>query len=62
MITHSGYVILFNVRSGLVTMDMRPPTDDELSLTGPKSLPQTVITSDLDWNPSIIDYECDDEQ
>ena len=48
MITHSGYVIPFNVRSGLVTMDMRPPTNDELSLTEPKSLPQTVIISNLD--------------
>ena len=61
MITHSGYVIPFNVRSGLVTMDMRPPTDDELNLNGSKSLPQTIITSDLDWNPSAIDYEYDNE-
>ena len=42
-------------------MDMRPPTNDELSLTGPKSLPQTIIPSNLDWNPSIIDYEYDVE-
>ena len=61
IITHAGYVIPLNVRSGLVTMDMRPPTDAELSLTGSKSLPQTIITSDLDWDPSIIDYEYDDD-
>ena len=61
MIPHSGYVIPFNVRSGLITMDMAPPTDVELSLTGSKALPQTIITSDLDWDSSIIDYEYDSE-
>ena len=61
IITHAGYVIPLNVRSGLVTLVMRPPIDAKISLTGPKSLPQTVIISDLDWDPSIIDYEYDDD-
>ena len=60
MITHGGYVIPLNVRSGLVHMDMRPPTDSELSITGTNALPQTIMTSDLDWNPSSIDYKYDD--
>ena len=62
MIAHPGYIIPFNVRSGLVNMNMRSLTDDKVSLTEPKALPQTVITSDLDWDPSLIDYEYDDEQ
>ena len=40
-------------------MDMRPPTDSELE--GPNSLPQIILTSDLDWMPSSIDQEHDPE-
>ena len=32
-ITHGGDVIPLNVSSGLVTMDMQPQTDSELSIT-----------------------------
>ena len=38
-------------------MDMRPPTDAELD--GPNHLPQILLTSDLEWNPSTIDFEYD---
>ena len=51
MITHEGYVILSNICFGLVTMDMQPPTDSELSIIESNVLPQNTITSDLGWNP-----------
>ena len=60
MITHGGYLIPLNVCPGLVNMDMQPPTNSELSITRPNTLPQTIITSDLDWRPSSVDYEYDD--
>ena len=59
MITHNLYVIQLIVRSGLVSMDRHPPTDNKLY--GSKKLPETILTSDLDWDPSCLDYEHDDE-
>ena len=41
----------------LVHMDMPPPTDTELE--GPNQLPPILLTSDLEWNPSSIDFEYD---
>ena len=38
-------------------MDMHPPSDDELN-----DLPHVVLTSDIDWDPSIVDNEMDLEQ
>ena len=57
IITQGGYVIPLNVRCGLVYMDMRPSTDAELD--GPNQPPQIILTSDLEWNPSSIDFEYD---
>ena len=57
IIAQGGYVIPLNVRHELVYMDMRPPTDAELD--GPHQLPQMILTSDLEWNPSSIDFEYD---
>ena len=54
LITHGGYVIPLSVCSGLVYMDMHPPTDAE-HLT----LPHIILTSDLDWHPSSVDSEYD---
>ncbi len=62
IITHGGYVIPLQVRSGLVYMDMRPPTDKELSEEEDGGLPQIVLTADQDWVPSSIDYEHDAEE
>lgn len=59
MITHNGYVIPLIVRSGLVCMDMRPSLDNELY--GSNKVPETILTSDLNWDPSCLDYEHDDE-
>ena len=38
-------------------MDMHLPSDDELD-----DLPHMVLTSDIDWDPSILDNEMDLEQ
>ena len=38
-------------------MDMRPPSDEELD-----DLPQVVLTSDIDWDPIIVDNDMDLEQ
>ena len=37
-------------------MDMRLPTDNDMD-----TLPQIILTSDLDWSPSSIDFEHDPE-
>ena len=57
IIAKGCYVIPLNVHHGLVYMYMRPPTDKELD--GPNQLPQIILTSDLEWNPSSIDFEYD---
>ena len=62
IITQGGYVIPLQVRSGLVYMDMRPPTDSELKPHGDGGLPQIILTSDQDWVPASVDYEHDSEQ
>ena len=62
IITQGGYVIPLHVRSGLVYMDIRPPTDAELDPVSDGALPQIILTSDVDWNPSSIDHEHDDEE
>ena len=62
IITQGGFVIPLQVRSGLVYMDMRPPTDQELAIPSDRALPQVILTSDLDWHPSSIDYEHDSDQ
>ena len=38
-------------------MDMHPPSDDELN-----DLPHVVLTSDIDWDPSIVDNDMDLEE
>ncbi|EEC42564.1 predicted protein [Phaeodactylum tricornutum CCAP 1055/1] len=54
IITLDDYVIPLHVRQGLAYMDMRPPSDAEFD-----TLPHVVLTSDVDWDPSIIDNEID---
>ena len=38
-------------------MDMHPPSDEELD-----ELQQVVLTSDMDWDPSIVDSDLDLDQ
>ena len=42
-------------------MDIEPPTDTELSITGPNFLLQSKITYELDYKPSLINYEYNDD-
>ena len=56
IITPDGYVIPLAVRHGLAYMDMYPPSDHDLD-----SFPHVVFTSDVEWNPSIMDGEVDAE-
>ena len=62
IVTQGGYVIPLSVRSSLVYMDIRPPTDAELSSEDDGGLPQVILTSDLDWVASSIDHEFDQDQ
>ena len=41
IITTEGYVVPLHIRDGLPYLDMRPPSDDELS-----TLPHVFFTSD----------------
>lgn len=49
--TLDGYVLPLNIRSGLPYLPMRPYTDDEWD-----SLPHVILTSDADWDPSVLDH------
>ena len=48
IITHAGCVTPSHVRSGLVCMDMRPPTDAELKDVEHGGLSQVILMLDLD--------------
>ena len=50
--TLEGYKIPMSIRRGLPYMDMNPPSDHELD-----TLPQVVLTSDANWDPTIADNE-----
>ena len=52
MVTLEGHVIPFQIRGGLPYMEMSVPNDEDM-----KSLPHVIITSDMDWDPSILDNE-----
>jgi len=53
--TPDGHKIPLAVRDGLCYMDMRAPTDDELT-----QLPHVLMTSDDPWDPHSLDSEPDD--
>ena len=55
--TLDGYVIPLHIRGGLAYMDMHPPDDEEL-----ESLPHVFLTSDADWDPTVVDNEIDIEE
>ena len=52
VVTADGYVIPLQIRNGLPYMEMTPPTKEELDI-----LPHVHATSDLPWEPSILDCE-----
>ena len=55
--TEEGFCIPLNIKAGLPYMSMRPYTDDEWD-----DLPHLVLTSDIDWDPSILDNTIDDNE
>lgn len=50
--TNDGFELPLNIRNGLAYLDMRPYTDAEWN-----TLPHVVMTSDVDWDPTILDGE-----
>jgi len=52
IITPDGFIIPLEFKNGLPYMPMRPPTDRELLHPG---IPHVVLTSDQDWDPSVLD-------
>ena len=61
IITQGGYVIPLHICSGLAYIDMHPSTSDELKPEKEGGRLHIILTSDLDWAPSSIDYEHDME-
>jgi hypothetical protein len=55
--TLDGYAIPLQIRGGLAYMDMHPPSDDEIN-----ELPHVILTSDIDWDPTIVDNDMDFEE
>ena len=55
--TQDGYCIPLNIKSGLPYMSMRPYTDDDWD-----NLPHLILTSDADWDPSVLDNTIDDDE
>ena len=45
--TLDGCAIPLRIRGGLAYIDMCPPSDEELD-----DLPQVVLTTDMDWDPT----------
>ena len=52
IITNDGFEFPLHVRQGLPYLDMRPYTDHEWN-----TYPHVIMTSDVDWDPSILDGE-----
>ncbi|CAJ1963053.1 unnamed protein product [Cylindrotheca closterium] len=51
--TPDGFVLPLDIRNGLSYLRMRPPTDRELSNP---DIPHVELTSDTDWDPSVLDH------
>ena len=50
-----GYQLPLDFKNGLPYLSCSKPTNNE-----PKSLPHIIMTSDVDWDPSIYDNVNDD--
>ena len=57
ILTLDGYVIPINIIGGLPYIKMRPYTDAEWD-----ALPHVILTSDMDWDPSVLDHTLDDDE
>jgi hypothetical protein len=54
--TTDGYIIPIRILSGLPYIKQRPYTDHEYD-----KHPHIFLTSDNNWNPSVLDYDGDDD-
>ena len=52
--TNDGYEFPLHVRNGLPYLEIRRPTDREMA---DDTIPHVVMTSDTDWDPTILDGE-----
>jgi hypothetical protein len=57
ILTLDGYVIPINIVGGLPYISIHPYTDDEWD-----SLPHVILTSDLDWDPTVLDHTLDNDE
>ena len=57
VVTLDGYAIPIDIVNGLPYIKMRPFTDDEWD-----NLNHVVLTSDVDWDPSILDHTLEDDE
>jgi hypothetical protein len=48
--TLDGYIIPLSIKDGLACLSIRPYTDHEFD-----NLPHVILTSGLDWDPSVLD-------
>jgi hypothetical protein len=53
--TVDAYVFPLSIRDGLPYLGMRPYTDSEY-----ESLPHVILTSDVDWDPGVLNFDIDD--
>jgi hypothetical protein len=54
--TVDGYAFPLSIRDGSPYLGMRPYTDNEY-----ESLPHVILTSDVDWDPRVLDSDIDDD-
>ena len=54
--TSDDYTFALNIKPGLPYIHIRPYTDNEW-----KTLPDVILTSDNEWEPTILDYSIDDD-
>jgi len=52
--TLDGYIIPLSICNGLAYMDMHVPSLKEYA-----ELPHVVLTSDIEWDPTVLDNELD---
>jgi len=57
ILTNDGYVIPINMRDGLLYVSLHPYTDEEW-----ESLSHIILTSDVDWDASVLDHDLDDSE
>ena len=56
ILTLEGYIIPLSINDGLARLDIRPYTDSEFD-----TLPQVFLTSEVEWDPSILDHDAEEQ-